>query len=180
GFVDLDAARVKIEHRGQAGHHAEAAAPFAEESTGRGRRVVQGVEHAVGPREVAGDETGDEVVALEALDAALGFAQERAHVAWQHDRIRRDWDIRQRHGRTLSLRLSPPGQGDYTGPNAWFLEEVVHANRIAARPSRLQLLRGRSGVFAQPPAGAFHGTDLPGHSAEDHVREPRPGRRQTA
>jgi hypothetical protein len=46
-------------------------------------------------------------------------------------------------------------------------EETVHANRTTPCPRRDQLLPRGTGVFAQIAAGAFHGSDLASHPAQD-------------
>ena len=78
--LDFDAASVKVEHGGQTGHHAEAAAPFTEQPArcGVGSQITQeGIDHA----KVTGHKAGNMAGKLKPPDAPPGFAQKGTDIA---------------------------------------------------------------------------------------------------
>src|SRR5262249_40336966 len=74
--VHLDTTGIKFQQRGQAGNHAEAAAPLAKQCAGGFRLRRQMLEDAVGAAEIAGDKGRAAVAAMEPSDASVRLVQE--------------------------------------------------------------------------------------------------------
>src|SRR5207245_474332 len=69
--VDLDAAGVELEHGGQTGDDAEAAAPFAEQLAGGQVGGGKIAKNAIGSLKVTGHKAGDAARRLKLLDAPI-------------------------------------------------------------------------------------------------------------
>ncbi len=78
-LFDLNAPGIEAQHGGQTGHDAETAAPFTEMASGG--NAFQGPQYVVRLREIARHEAVDTAIALEALDAPVRLAEERANVS---------------------------------------------------------------------------------------------------